>query len=105
MLTEPNNALTKQYQQLFSIDNVELVFTPKALEAAAAAAVKRKSGARGLRSIIEETLVEVMYELPSLTSVERCIVDDGAIKRLESPHLLTASGSPVSLPLEYKLSA
>jgi len=105
VLTEPKNAITKQYQQLFSIDNVELVFTPKALEAAAAAAVKRKSGARGLRSIIEETLVEVMYELPSLTSVERCIVDDGAIKRLESPHLLTASGSPVSLPLEYKRSA
>ena len=105
VLTEPQNAITKQYQQLFSIDNVELVFTPKAMEAAAAAAVKRKTGARGLRSIIEETLLEVMYELPSLTGVDRCIVDDGAIKRLESPHLLTASGSPVSLPIEYKRSA
>ena len=88
VLTEPKNAIVKQYQQLFSLDNVELVFTPKALEVAASEAFKRKTGARGLRSIIEETLLEVMYELPSLKGVERCIVEDDAILGHRPPLLL-----------------
>ena len=102
VLTEPKNAVIKQYQELFSMDNVELVFTPKALEAAASEALKLKTGARGLRSIIEERLMDVMYELPSLKGVERCIVDADTIRGHEPPLLLEASGQPVELPVESK---
>ena len=105
VLTEPKNALVKQYQQLFSMDNVELVFTPKALQAAAQAALLRKTGARGLRAIIEETLLDVMYELPSMTGVEVCEVDEGAIHGLEMPTLRDASGRPAPLPIQMKQSA
>ena len=105
VLTEPKNAIAKQYQQLFSMDNVELVFTPKALEVASSEAIKRRTGARGLRSIIEETLLDVMYELPSQKGVARCIVDGDTIKGQKPPVLLTASGQPVELPIEYKRSA
>jgi ATP-dependent Clp protease ATP-binding subunit ClpX len=102
VLTEPKNAIVKQYQQLFNMDNVELVFTPKALEAAASEAIKRKTGARGLRSIIEQTLLDVMYELPSIKEVVRCIVDGGAIRGQEPALVLAASGQPVELPIEVK---
>ena len=102
VLTEPKNAIIRQYQQLFSIDNVELVFTPKALEAAASEAAKRKTGARGLRGIIEETLLDVMYELPSLKQVQRCIVDADTIRGQAPPVLLTASGQRLALPVESK---
>jgi ATP-dependent Clp protease ATP-binding subunit ClpX len=105
VLTEPKNAIVKQYQLLFSMDHVELVLTPKALEAAASEAITRKTGARGLRSIIEETLLEVMYELPSLKGVERCVVDADTIRRQVPPTLLTASGDLVELPMELKRSA
>ena len=105
VLTEPKNAITKQYQQLFSIDNVELVFTPKALEAASSEAIKRKTGARGLRSIIEETLLDVMYELPSQKGIAKCIVDGDTIMGWEPPVLLTTSGQPVEFPIKYKQSA
>ena len=102
VLTEPKNAIIKQYQQLFSMDNVELVCTPEALEVAASEALKRKTGARGLRSIIEETLLDVMYELPSLEVVRKCIVDADAITGKGSPILLTASGQSVELLVELK---
>jgi ATP-dependent Clp protease ATP-binding subunit ClpX len=102
VLTEPKNAIIKQYQQLFSIDNVELVFAPKALEMAAAEALKRNTGARGLRSIIEDTLMDVMYELPSLKGVERCIVDSEAILGQGPPILLTGSGQRVEPPVEFR---
>ena len=105
VLTEPKNAITRQYQQLFSMDNVELVFTPKALEVAAAEAIKLNTGARGLRSIIEETLLDVMYELPSLKGVERCIVDGDTIREHRLPVLLEASGQRMEPPIEVKRSA
>ena len=105
VLTEPKNAITKQYQQLFGIDNVELVFTPKALEVASSEAIKRKTGARGLRSIIEETLLDVMYELPSQKGIAKCIVDGDTIRGWEPPVLLTTSGQPVEFPIKYKQSA
>ena len=105
VLTEPKNAIVKQYQQLFTMDNVELVFTPKALETAASEAVKRKTGARGLRSIIEETLLDVMYELPSLEAVERCTVDAETILGRAPSELLTVSGETVELPVNIKRSA
>ena len=105
VLTEPKNAIIKQYQQLFSMDNVELVFTPEALEVAASEAIKCNTGARGLRSIIEETLLDVMYELPTMNGVERCIVDADAIKDEGPPKLVTAAGEPVALPVELKCFA
>ena len=102
VLTEPKNAILKQYEQLFSMDNVELAFTPKALEAAAREAITRATGARGLRSIIEETLLDVMYELPSLKDVERCIVDEESISGQAAPVLLTGTGQRLEFPIEYQ---
>ena len=100
VLTEPKNAIVKQYQQLFSIDNVELEFTPAALDAAAERALHHQTGARCLRYIVEETLMEVMYELPSLDNVVRCVVDADAIMHHRSPALITDTGETFSLPYE-----
>ena len=98
VLTEPKNALVKQYEQLFSMDGVELEFTPEALAAAAERALGHQTGARSLRYIIEDTLLDVMYDLPSLPDVTRCIVDRDAIAGVCPPTLLTADGSAVDLP-------
>ena len=100
VLTEPKNAIVKQYQQLFSIDNVELEFTQAALEAAAERALLHQTGARCLRYVVEETLMEVMYELPSLEDVARCVVDRDAIDGEVSPELITADGKSFRLPYE-----
>ncbi len=75
VLTEPKNAIVKQYQRLFELDGVELVFTPEALRAAAREAMKLKTGARGLRTIIERVLLDVMYEIPSHPEVVKCVVN------------------------------
>lgn len=99
VLVEPKNAIVKQYQQLFSIDNVELEFTQEALEAAADKALTQQTGARCLRYVVEEILMEVMYELPSLGGVARCVVDRDAIQGESSPELITASGESFRLPL------
>ena len=84
ILSEPKDAVVKQYQQLFKMDSVELTFTPDALEAAAAEAMKSKTGARSLRGIIERTLLDVMYELPSLNNVTRCVIDGDAVRGLKA---------------------
>jgi ATP-dependent Clp protease ATP-binding subunit ClpX len=98
VLIEPKNAIVKQYQQLFSIDNVELEFTQEALEAAADKALTHQTGARCLRYVVEEALMEVMYELPSLEDVARCVVDRDAIDGTASPELITACGETFRLP-------
>jgi len=85
ILTEPKNALTKQYQKLFSLEGVELDFRDRALEAIAKQAIKRKSGARGLRSIVEQKLLDVMYELPTLTGLRKVIVDENVITQDAKP--------------------
>ena len=95
VLTEPKNALLKQYQYLFSLDGVELAFTPAALTAAAGQALKRSTGARGLRAIIEETLLDVMFHLPSIANIKRCVVDADGAEWLNSPLLLDAAGQPL----------
>ena len=100
VLTEPKNAIVKQYQQLFSIDGVELEFTQEALEAAADRALEHHTGARCLRYVVEETLLDVMYELPSLDDVAKCVVDAESIRGVGSPSLITESGSSFQLPLE-----
>jgi len=99
VLTEPKNAIVKQYQLLFSMDGVELEFTPDGLEAAAERALEHQTGARSLRYIIEETLLDVMYELPSLTDVARCIVGREAVEGSEDPVLIGESGEPLSISL------
>jgi ATP-dependent Clp protease ATP-binding subunit ClpX len=98
ILTEPKNAIVKQYQKFLSLDNVELVFTPDALEAAAIQAEKRKTGARGLRTTIEEVLLEVMYEIPSLDNVRKCVVNAEVINNRTRPLLLTVNERPIELP-------
>ncbi|NCB79593.1 MAG: ATP-dependent Clp protease ATP-binding subunit ClpX [Bacilli bacterium] len=90
ILTEPKNALLKQYQTLLSYDNVELEFDQDALEEIAKKAIERKTGARGLRSIIEETMMDVMFEVPSQENVKRVRVTKDAVDGKEKPLLETA---------------
>ena len=97
ILTEPKNALVKQYQRFFAIDKVELVFTPDALEAAAEEALRLKTGARGLRTIIEAVLLDVMYEVPSRGDAKKCIINADTIKRRAAPILLTANDRVIAL--------
>jgi len=89
ILTEPKNAVVKQYQRFFNLDDVDLMFTPEALEATARQAEERKTGARGLRTTIEEVLLEVMYEIPSMEGVRKCIVDENVIVNRSRPLLMT----------------
>jgi ATP-dependent Clp protease ATP-binding subunit ClpX len=95
ILTEPRNAVVKQYQKSFALDNVELVFTEDALEATARNAEERKTGARGLRTAIEQVLLEVMYEIPSLDNVRKCVVDANVINNRSRPILLTVNDNPI----------
>ena len=88
ILTEPKNALVKQYQELLNIEDVELQFTDEALEAMAKEAVQRKSGARGLRAIMEETMLDIMYEIPSKEDVRECVVGEEVVLKNEDPILL-----------------
>ena len=98
VLTEPKNAIIKQYQRLFSMDDVELEFTPDALEAAADRALEHQTGARCLRYVIEDTLLDVMYDLPSLDQVVRCVVDRDAIEGDACPSLFDEDGGRIELP-------
>lgn len=88
ILTEPKNALVKQYKELFKVEGVDLQFTDEALEAMAKEAVARKSGARGLRAIMEETMLDIMYEIPSKTNVSECVVGEEVVLKNEDPILL-----------------
>ncbi|MDR7234881.1 ATP-dependent Clp protease ATP-binding subunit ClpX [Agrococcus sp. BE272] len=90
ILSEPRNALVKQYQRIFEIDGVKLDFEPEALQAIADLAVDRKTGARGLRSILETVLAPVMFEVPSKEGVERVIVTKESVAGTEQPIILTA---------------
>ncbi len=88
ILVEPKNALTRQYERVFALDNVELEFTPDALEAVAEQALLRGTGARGLRAILEEVLLDVMYDLPSRTDVGKCVVDRSVVLDRVAPTLV-----------------
>jgi len=88
ILTEPKNALLKQYQRLFSMDGVELEIRPSALAAIARKALARKTGARGLRSILEQALIDTMFELPTLEGVEKVVIDDHIIEEGAKPLLV-----------------
>ena len=91
ILTQPKNALVKQYQRLFELEDVKLTFTEDAMRAIAARAIKRKTGARGLRSIMEDILLETMFELPGLDTVEEVVVNEDAVDNQSSAPLLIHS--------------
>jgi ATP-dependent Clp protease ATP-binding subunit ClpX len=88
ILVEPKNALTKQFQKLLAFDNVRLKFTDSALSSIAEMAIKRKSGARGLRAILEETMLDVMYEIPSQKGIKECLITEDTIIKKEKPILV-----------------
>ncbi len=96
ILTEPKNALVKQYQELFGMENVELEIRPGALTAVAKKALERKTGARGLRSIMEHALLDVMYELPGMGNVEKVVIDENMITGNAPPLLMYAEQPKVS---------
>jgi len=91
ILVEPKNALLRQFKKFFQFDGVELVLTDDALDAVADLALERKTGARGLRAILEECLLEVMYDLPSRTDVTQCIVDGAVVRQHVQPTLVSGS--------------
>ncbi len=91
ILVEPKNALIKQYKRVFDLDNVELEFTQDALEAVAEQAMMRGTGARGLRAILEEVLLEVMYDLPSRTDIGKCVIDRSVVLDKVNPTLIPKS--------------
>ncbi len=95
ILTEPKNAIVKQYQRLFAMDGVELVFTPDALEAIAEEAMKQQTGARGLRTIVESLLMEVMYEIPGRDDVVKCVINADIVRSHKRPLLLNEQGVAV----------
>jgi ATP-dependent Clp protease ATP-binding subunit ClpX len=96
ILREPRNALVKQYQKFFAYDNVELVFTDDSLSAIADKALSRASGARGLRAIMEDALLDVMYDIPSMTNVTKCVITKEVIEQGIEPTLVTESAEEVS---------
>ncbi len=88
ILTEPKNAITKQFKKLFDMEGVELEFRPDALTAIAKKALKRKTGARGLRTIVESVLLDTMYDLPSLENVSKVVVDESVVEHKSDPYLI-----------------
>jgi ATP-dependent Clp protease ATP-binding subunit ClpX len=90
ILTQPKNALVKQYQRLFELEDTELKFTDDALSAIAKRAIQRKTGARGLRSILEETLLDTMFELPGLDTVKEVVVNEEAVNTDAAPLMIHA---------------
>ena len=97
ILTEPKNALVRQFERYFSMDGVDLTFTDDALEAIADEAIRLKTGARGLRTVVEDRLVDVMYEIPSREDIDRCIVKGETIVNRQRPILMAKGGQPIEL--------
>jgi len=95
ILTKPKNALVKQYKKLLELDNVELEFTDGALRAIANKAIERKTGARGLRSIIESIMLDIMYDLPSRQDVEKCIITEKIVEGMVGPTFVMDDGTVI----------
>ena len=91
ILTEPKNAIIKQYQKLFEYENVKLVFNEGALKTIAREALKTKTGARGLRAILEHSMLDIMYELPSIPNLKECIVNEDVVLKNNKPELVYAT--------------
>ena len=105
ILTEPRNALTRQFQRFFEFDDIELVFAEDSLSAIADKALERETGARGLRSILEETLMDVQFELPSRADVRKCVVTKETIERGLKPTLVTQATAEESVDERLEESA
>ncbi len=105
ILTEPRNALIKQFQHFFSFDEIELVFSPDSLKSIADKTLERDTGARGLRSIIEEVLLQVQFELPSRRDVEKCVVTKEAVERGINPTLVTQAPRSERVSVSHAKSA
>jgi ATP-dependent Clp protease ATP-binding subunit ClpX len=105
ILTEPKDSVVRQYQRLFAMDNVRLEFETEALETVATEAFLRRTGARGLRSIVEDALLDVMFEIPSRDDIVRCIVTKETFAQKRQPMLFNASGQPVFLGRELRSAA
>ena len=88
ILTEPKNALVRQYQKLFGLENVTLRFTPNALKSIASKAIERKTGARGLRNVMERIMLDIMFRLPSMPNVRECLINRAVIEKGKEPVLL-----------------
>jgi ATP-dependent Clp protease ATP-binding subunit ClpX len=88
ILMEPKDSIIKQYKKLFELENVNLKFTDGALRAVAKLSMERKSGARGLRSILENTMLEVMYEIPSQREIKECVINEDVVTNNEKPILI-----------------
>ena len=99
ILVEPRNALTKQYHKLFEMEGCELEFREDALRAIAARAMQRKTGARGLRTILESVLLDTMYELPAMTNATKVVVDEGVVNGETKPYVIYESGDAQDLPM------
>ena len=93
ILSEPRNSLTRQYITYFEMDGVELEFTDAALDAVAELALQRRTGARGLRAILDEVLLNVMYELPDRTDIASCLVDEDVVREHVNPTLVPKKAS------------
>ncbi len=104
ILTEPKNALVRQYQKLFELDHVTLRFTPNALKAIAARAIERKTGARGLRNVMEKIMMDIMFKLPSMPNVKECLINRAVIEKGKEPVLLYGDGGE-AVSEEERLSA
>lgn len=100
VLTEPKNAVVRQYQRYFAMDGIELSFTEDALKAIADEAIRHKTGARGLRTVLEDRLMEVMYEVPSRDDVKKCVVNAEVITKRQRPILLTSGGKSIDMDYE-----
>src|SRR5205085_9829116 len=94
ILVKPKNALTKQYQKLFSYENVELKFDDSALRAIAQAAIKRNTVARGLRGVIESAMLDIMFAIPSKTNVKECVINEDVITNGQKPQLVLGRETP-----------
>ena len=97
ILTEPRNALTKQYQKLFDMEGVELEFREDALRAVARKAMQRKTGARGLRTILENVLLDTMYDLPSMANATKVVVDDAVVTGETKPYVIYEADEPAAV--------
>ncbi|MCE3010583.1 MAG: ATP-dependent Clp protease ATP-binding subunit ClpX [Proteobacteria bacterium] len=105
ILLRPKNAITKQYQKLFGFDGVDLKFTEKALHAIAAQAIKRKTGARGLRGVIEESMLDIMFEIPSKNNVKEVVIDEKTIDEKAAPKLVYKTAEEMEAEDKKKTSS
>ena len=102
ILIEPKNALTKQYRKLFDMEGVELEFRDDALRAVAKRAMKRKTGARGLRTILESVLLDTMYDLPSSTTAKKVVLDESVVTGETQPYIIHESDEPPTVNVEQQ---